>query len=215
MSGVSFILITVSTLLLFYFGTGKNKPVLFGSILWLCAIGGIAASGYFENTEIRPPRFLPVLVISFGLTVFLYQKVKTKPVNKTMLLAVHALRLPVELVLFQLFLAKQVPVLMTFRGWNFDILIGISALILLVIKLLTKREISRHFLIGWNICGIVFLLTIVTIAILSSPLPIQQWAFDQPNVALLKFPFIWLPAYVVPIVLTSHLLMLKKLLPGK
>lgn len=37
-----------------------------------------------------------------------------------------------------------------------------------------------------------------------------QIGFDQPNVALLSFPYTWLPAVVVPTVLLSHLLCLKK-----
>lgn len=57
--------------------------------------------------------------------------------------------------------------------------------------------------------GILFLLFIVSIAILSSPLPIQQLAFDQPNIALLIFPYTFLPTCVVPIVLMSHILLLK------
>jgi hypothetical protein len=36
-------------------------------------------------------------------------------------------------------------------------------------------------------------------------MPAQQLNFDQPNRAVLYFPYVWLPAIVVPIVLFSHL----------
>jgi len=36
-------------------------------------------------------------------------------------------------------------------------------------------------------------------------LPIQQFAFEQPNRAVLYFPFIWLPSVVIPIFIFSHL----------
>jgi len=36
-------------------------------------------------------------------------------------------------------------------------------------------------------------------------------AFDQPNIAVLYFPFSWLPTYVVPVVLFCHLAALRKL----
>jgi hypothetical protein len=63
----------------------------------------------------------------------------------------------------------------------------------------------------WNCGGILLLSVIVTIAVLSAPLPFQQLAFKQPNVAVLQFPFTWLPAYVVPVVLLSHIIFIKKI----
>lgn len=49
------------------------------------------------------------------------------------------------------------------------------------------------------------LINIVIRALLSFPSPMQQLAFDQPNRAIIYFPFIWLPTVVVPIILFSHL----------
>jgi hypothetical protein len=56
------------------------------------------------------------------------------------------------------------------------------------------------------------LFNIVLTAILSAPLPIQQLAFEQPNIAVMYFPFVYLPGFIVPIVLFSHLVSLKKLM---
>jgi len=56
------------------------------------------------------------------------------------------------------------------------------------------------------------LFNIVLTAILSAPLPIQQLAFDQPSIAVMYFPFVYLPGFIVPIVLFSHLVSLKKLM---
>ncbi|HVF96549.1 MAG TPA: hypothetical protein VM871_04480, partial [Flavisolibacter sp.] len=38
------------------------------------------------------------------------------------------------------------------------------------------------------------------------------FAFDQPNIAVLYFPFIWLPSFIVPVVLLSHLVCIRQLL---
>ncbi len=210
MLSIVFLFITLSALGLFYFGTGKDKVFLLVSLLWLAVVGGVSYTGYFEDTSGKPPRFLFILLLSIAYTYFSYHKLKSGPLKDYLIMAVHSLRLPVELVLFELFLEKQVPALMTFRGWNFDILMGISGLIFFF-YLMSKRKLPRTILIGWNICGLFLLTTIVVIAILSSPLPVQQWAFDQPNTALVKFPFVFLPALIVPIVYLSHFLMLKKL----
>jgi glycerol-3-phosphate acyltransferase PlsY len=59
------------------------------------------------------------------------------------------------------------------------------------------------------------LLNIVVNAVLSLPYPFQQFAFDQPNVAVLYFPFTWLPCFIVVIVLYSHLAAIRKLLKGQ
>jgi len=55
------------------------------------------------------------------------------------------------------------------------------------------------------------LLNIVTTALLAAPTPFQRFAFDQPNVAVLYFPFVWLPACVVPIALLAHLVAIWRL----
>lgn len=204
-----FIGITLLSLLLFYYATGKDKRVLLLSILWILVVGVVSYSGYFTNTLAKPPRFLLVLLGAVLLSVFLFKRVNKDKRNANLLIAVHTLRLPIELVLYQLFLQKQVPILMTFEGYNFDIIMGISSIVLLVYLWLTKNRLSKTFILVWNMFGLVFLIIIVAIAILSSPLPLQQLAFDQPNIALLQFPFTYLPAFIVPIVFLSHILTIK------
>ena len=99
---------------------------------------------------------------------------------------------------------------MTFEGWNFDILIGISALMILVYQFVSKKNVKPLLFMIWNSLGIMLLLFIVCLAILSSPLPIQQLAFDQPNVAVLEFIYCFLPTCLVPLVFVSHILLIKK-----
>ena len=55
------------------------------------------------------------------------------------------------------------------------------------------------------------LANIVVNALLSTPTPIQKFAFDQPNIAILNFPFSWLPTFIVPIVLFGHLASIRQL----
>jgi hypothetical protein len=111
-----------------------------------------------------------------------------------------------------LFLQGQIPQIMTFEGWNYDIIIGISALIIFVVLYFKEHLLSKTFMLIWNVTGVLFLAVIVLTAVLSAPLPIQLLAFDQPNVAVLKFPSVFLPADIVPLVLLTHLLTIKKIL---
>jgi len=115
----------------------------------------------------------------------------------------HTVRLPIEIILLELYLNKMIPQLMTFEGRNFDAVLGITAPI--VGYLYLKKRISKIKLIAWNVIGVFFICFILVNAILSSELPFQQFAFDQPNRALNFFPFILLPAVIVPIVIWTHI----------
>lgn len=100
---------------------------------------------------------------------------------------------------------------MTFEGRNLDILSGLTAP---VIAWLAFRgsKINRPLLVAWNLLALGLLLNILINAILALETPFQQFAFDQPNRGVLYFPFIWLPAIIVPIVFVSHAVSLRELL---
>ena len=93
---------------------------------------------------------------------------------------------------------------MTFEGRKFDILAGITAPIIYWVAF-RNGQTNRSLLIIWNFLTLILLFNIVITAFLAFPSPIQQIALEQPNRAVMFFPFIWLPALVVPIVLFSHL----------
>lgn len=203
---VAFLLISLLSLLLFYLGTNRNKRLILLFIIWQILIGYLALHQVFKEK----PVLFPLAILGTVLLMVLSFKIANiRATASTYLLGIHILRIPVELVLYQLFLQEKIPSLMTFKGWNFDILIGISALAILMYKCISRQKINKHLFIIWNIAGLLSLLTIVSLAILSSPLPIQQLAFEQPNIAVLEFPYSFLPTCVVPIVLLSHILLIK------
>ncbi|RZL68009.1 MAG: hypothetical protein EOO93_04320 [Pedobacter sp.] len=205
MTQIAFLIISLLSLLLLYFGAGRDKRLLLLFIIWQLIVGTLAFLKVFE----KQPNLLPILILVTIIFTFIsLKRIDRQKLNSKLLLSIHILRIPVELVLYQLFLQQKIPNLMTFKGWNYDILVGISALAILFYQLTNKGKFNRQLLIVWNIIGIVFLFIIVSLAILSSPLPIQQFAFDQPNIALLEFPYCFLPTCVVPIVFMSHILLI-------
>jgi hypothetical protein len=207
----NFLITTLLFLLFFYLGTGRNKRVLFASIFWLILMSSFSLTGFFQNTNTIPPRFLIVLVGNIAFIAFLYARLKTVALDYHYALLVHALRIQVEITLYFLFLRKQVPEIMTFNSLNFDIIIGISALIFFILSQLFKVNLGKKTLLIWNIIGLLFLMNIVVIAILSAPLPIQQLSFEQPNIAVLSFPYILLPSFIVPFVILTHIISIKQL----
>jgi hypothetical protein len=126
----------------------------------------------------------------------------------------HVVRFPVEVVLFWLFLNKTIPGLMTFEGRNFDIIAGITAPFIAYFGF-TKNKLNRQVMLAWNFICLALLVNIVVNAIFSAPSPIQKFAFEQPNIAVLNFPFSWLPTFIVPVVLFGHLTSIRQLLRQK
>jgi hypothetical protein len=181
----------------------------------ILAQSGAAFSGFYLDSQSMPPRFalaiLPSVIIIVGLFAFKKGKEFLDALDLRFLLMIHFLRIPVEWCLYDLYQQAMIPEIMTFEGRNFDILIGITAIMIYLITYIFKRY-NRALLIIWNVIGMVFLLNIVVHAILSVQSPIQQFGFDQPNRAVLEYPFVLLPAVVVPIVMLSHLATLRKLI---
>ena len=123
----------------------------------------------------------------------------------------HIIRIPVEIVLFFLFLQKAIPGIMTFEGRNFDILSGLTAPLIFYFGFI-RKSITKQWLIAWNFLCLALLINIVATAILSAPFPFQQLAFDQPTIAISYFPFTWLPCFVVMAVLFAHLTCIRDLI---
>ncbi|CAN5555873.1 hypothetical protein BH10ACI3_BH10ACI3_00610 [soil metagenome] len=186
--------------------------------LWIIFTGFIALSGFYQDNLSIPPRIaafgvFPCLLLIISFFVFFRNGFIDRMPLK-ILTMVHVVRIPVEIVLLWLFIGGQVPRIMTFEGYNFDILSGILAPIVYVIAFRGGKA-NRSLLVAFNIFGLLLLGNIVSIAILSLPSPLQMLAFDQPNVAVTYFPFIWLPTIVVPIVFFSHLASLWKIAVGR
>jgi hypothetical protein len=205
---------TILTAWLFYKAAGNSKPVLLIILIWLAVQALIAGSGFYTVTDTLPPRFLllvlPPLLVIAGLFMSPKGRKFIDGLDLKSLTILHTIRIPVELVLFFLFTYKAVPELMTFEGRNFDILSGITALVIFYFAFI-RKQLSLKIILIWNVICLGLLVNIVGNAILSAPFPFQQFAFDQPNIAVLYFPFIWLPCCVVPLVLLSHLAAIRQL----
>jgi hypothetical protein len=211
---IIFSLTTVLTFLFFLKASHHSKTISGIVLTWLLLQALIGLSGFYTVTDTLPPRFLllilpPLLTI---LTLFLTPGGKNfiDRLDAKWLTYLHTVRVPVEMVLLWLFLNKQVPQLMTFEGRNFDILSGITAPVIAYMGY-HKKRLGKGMLLAWNFICLVLLFNIVINAILSAPFPFQKFAFEQPNIGVLYFPFVWLPGFIVPLVLLSHLVCIRQL----
>lgn len=213
--GLAFLATTLLTIWLFFRATNYSKLSLGIIISWAILHSIFALSGFYLEISVIPPRILLSLLPVFIFIGILFNSQKGKAfidnLSLEKLTLLHIVRVPVEIVLFWLFLHKAIPQLMTFEGRNFDILAGITAPIVYYF-VFVKKTMSKKMLLSWNIICLLLLINIVVNGILASPVPFQQFAFEQPNIALIYFPFNLLPSVVVPLVLFSHLVVIRRLL---
>ncbi|HMR27963.1 MAG TPA: hypothetical protein PKE21_10835 [Flavobacteriales bacterium] len=209
MPTVAFVLFTAAVLWCLVWCYKATRSITFLAVVVLLGTVHtvLAARGVYTNTTAFPPPqvalLLPVL-LALALCIALpagRRWIHGLPLFA--LTAIHVLRIPVELVLHQGYVAGLLPRDMTYSGFNFDILSGISAVVMLL-WLRSNRPPSRAVLIGWNLVCLVLLAIVVTTAVLSIPSSIQRINFDQPNVLVTAPPWVLLPAVLVPAVLWAH-----------
>lgn len=215
---VCFALTTFLAIGLFYRAARRHRLALVTIIAWLVFQGVIGYMKFYTQTHTMPPRFillaLPPLILIALLFLTPGGKRFTDSLDPKWLTYLHTIRIPVEFILLGLYLHLQVPRIMTFEGRNFDIIAGLSAPFVAYYGY-TTHLLGRTALLLWNFIGLALLLNIVINAVLSIPFAYQRFGFEQPNVAVLYFPFVWLPCVVVPLVLYAHLAVIRQLLYSK
>ncbi|MEM9856825.1 MAG: hypothetical protein AAF843_05700 [Bacteroidota bacterium] len=198
----------ILTLWLYWLANLKSGKLIFFITIGSMIHSILAFQGFYADFSTMPPRFIFVLLPSTLIIIYgLLPKVRRRVMQgRDLHLSpfVHLVRVPVEMVLVFLFYHDTVPELMTFEGRNFDILAGITAPI--AGALYVRGKISNRIMIIWNIVCLALVSFILINGILSAPLPVQQLAFDQPNTGIAYFPFVLLPAVVVPLVIYTHII---------
>ncbi len=169
---------------------------------------GLTERGVHVRFEKEDPSATPFLAIAPPLILIaaLFLTVRGRRFTDQMSLKwsvlIHSVRVLVEINLYVLFLYKQVPALMTFEAGNLDILAGLSAPV--IWWAYSKGRVGRRGLLIWNTLALLSVLNAFGRAMLSAPFRFQRFAFHQPTVAILVFPFVLLPAFLVPAVLLCH-----------
>lgn len=188
--------------------------VAFALALWLALTAAIAQSGALMVFESLPPRLMMLPMSALvGLIVVGRGATFRRLLAATPLawpVALMSFRVVVELMLWQLHEGGAMPPQMTFEGRNFDILVGLSAPV--VAHGLTTGWLPRRAAIAWNLAGLALLLNVVTIAVTSVPGPTRLDWGGEPLTIVATAPFVWLPAFLVPVAVFGHVSSLRQLL---
>jgi hypothetical protein len=184
-----------------------------GVVLWLALTGGLAAAGLLRDFSRVPPPMLALAGASGLLTLALAMSPLGARLSLGLgvfwLVGFQAFRIPVEIVLAMLYHAGAVPVQMTIEGRNFDMVSGISAL--LVAWMAARGRLPAWGLLLWNLLGLGLLLNIVIVSALSVPSPFRVFLNEPANTIVAEAPFVWLPVFLVQAALFGHLLVFRRL----
>ena len=126
------------------------------------------------------------------------------------LIGYQAFRVLVELLLHRAYREGLMPVQMSYSGRNFDIVSGITAL-LLGAWLVIRPTLSRRLVFAWNTLGLALLINILGVALLSAPTPVRVFMNEPANVWITHAPWVWLPTVMVLAALFGHVLVYRRL----
>jgi hypothetical protein len=182
--------------------------------VWMAATFAAAASGRLSFTAM-PPTMVVVILISLGLALWVGLSGTggriAAGVPLALLVGMQGFRLPLELLMHRAYDEGLMPVQMSFSGRNFDIVTGITAILLGAALWLAPQRVSPRVVMAWNGLGFGLLANVVTIAILSTPTPLRVFMNEPANVWITQAPFVWLPAVFVLAALAGHIVIFRRL----
>lgn len=183
-----------------------------GGTLWLAVTWIAAASGVLRRWDEMPPPFVVLLVGIVAVTLAVAYSTHGQRLAHGLplwvLVGIQGFRLPLELAMHVMYQRGIMPVQMSYSGRNFDIVTGITAI--LVAGLLYTGRAPRGLVLAWNVLGLLLVVNVVTVGILSTP-AFRLFGEDRLNTWITYPPFIWLPAAMVVIAISGHLVIFRAL----
>ena len=183
-----------------------------GTALWMGFTGTLAASGRLTFGPMPPPvGILFVAIIVLGLVLGLSRVGERLALGLPLavLVGVQGFRFPLELLMHRAYTEGVMPEQMSYSGWNFDIVTGITAIVVAGMLLAGRMPLWGVRL--WNWLGFLLLINIVTIACVSAPTPFRMFLNEPANVWITRAPFVWLPSVLVLTAFLGHIVVFRRL----
>ncbi len=190
----------------------RFAAVAAGSAAWLIGLAVAGNAGVLVRFDVRPPPVIlgmlagVLMAVALGLSPLGRRLALGLPLPALVLF--QGFRFPLELVMHQAAREGIMPSVMSYSGYNFDIVTGISALLLG--GALLFRRVPLPFVAAWNLIGVLLLITIAAIAIAALPL-FRAFGDDQLNVWITHFPYVWLLVMVAAAQL-GHILISRRII---
>lgn len=179
---------------------------------WMAVTWAVAQAGILRRWNQNPPPFFFLVVGIIALSAL----IATAGLGRRLavfvpmwaLVGVQGFRLPLEIAMHAMYERGIMPEEMTYTGRNFDIVTGITAII--IAWLVVSGVAGRRIVMLWNVMGLALLVNVVTVAILATP-GFAYFGEERLNVWVTYPPFVWLPAVMVLAALAGHLVIFRAL----
>ena len=217
----SFVALTIALVALFvaavYFsarraGLTSSQAARRAIVAALLAGGWVAFTGIAASRGVlrmwAPPTMglvlVPMLAIAIGTGLSPLGRRLVAGIPIAWLVGYQGFRVLVELLLHRAYVEGLMPVQMSYAGRNFDVVTGVTALVLGG-WLATGRG-SSLLVALWNTLGLALLANVVAVALLSAPTPFRVFTNEPAMVWITRAPWVWLPAVMVLMALLGHVL---------
>jgi hypothetical protein len=192
----------------------RSLLVRIGALLatWFLGITAAAVSGAWLDPG--TPRALGYLIPALLLSLVLWRagwlRAAVQALSPSAIPWLQTLRIGGGLTLFAAWASGLAPWGWVATAGTGDILVGLGGAGVAVL-LGTGLAWSRTAAQVWNVFGLVDMAHTLVRGLLSAPGPQQRIFETPPNLVPALFPFIYLPAFVVPLTILLHILSLQQL----
>jgi hypothetical protein len=183
-------------------------------VAWIVGIGMLSWNGYFTDFSGSFPHLFYPIILSFAFLLFIARSEAIGELlahlSPRILIYFQLFRLGLAFILHSLASKGQIAPQMTFTGYNFDILIGLTAPIIGFFAISKTQIKNGRVVLAWNMLGLFLIMAPTIIGLFAAPTRFMLIE-AQPNTAMLaQIPWIWLLTYLVPFACMLHILSIRQ-----
>jgi hypothetical protein len=179
--------------------------------IWIAYLLLLSASGALYNFDLPPRVPLLIVIPAVAGIIFITGRKSFRNILQQSPLHIpvfmQSFRIIVELLIYSAFLDGVFPERATFKGLNFDILVGSSSLI---IGFLVQRGIlSSKGLLIWNVVSLL-ILTVTVYAFISTYYFTDYVPAGRGNKSFVEFPYLLLASVLLPAAIFLHVFSIRQ-----
>lgn len=181
--------------------------------VWFVVAAATSVAGFYRPSSGPPTIQYGLLTpILLGVVLFLSWPLLRRivaSVPNTWLVGVQFYRV-LGVIFVVLYAGRHLPGIFALPAGVGDTLVGILAPFAAVSFARAPKKSAWRVRL-WNLLGIADLVIAVTLGFLTSPSPLQMFAFERPSGLIAMFPLSLIPVFAVPLSILLHLASLQKL----
>lgn len=199
----------VIAMVLSFFSSNKKALNVGIMAIWVGGLALLGISGLLPTKSSMVPWlvFFTPIVLLYVATIIPGARNYMRGIKDEQLHHLHLWRVPFAFVLLWFYQAQITPLGLTFEGYNYDIIIGLTAPVIGSLAF-SQKMLTKEIVLGWNGLGIVFLL-------ISTGLIFMELTVNQKALLLFNdLPYLAIFGFLLPLSLFAHVLSIYRILKG-